>query len=130
MSEMIASDTLGRDCIILSDASVHALVGCYPEERIHGQNLIITARIYLDLQPAGETDDLEHSICYVSIYDLIKAVAKARQYMLIESLAESICTAILDRWRQVTAISLHITKPYIPAPDYHATTSIQIYRTR
>ena len=46
------------DEIEVQKIRVNAILGLYPEERISPQDIIISAKLYLDLAKAGQSDDL------------------------------------------------------------------------
>ena len=58
--------------IQLSDIHFYAYHGCLPTENVIGTDYIVNLKIGLDLSKAMESDDLNDTINYQIIYDLIE----------------------------------------------------------
>lgn len=85
-------------------------VGVPTEERAHPQELVLDISLRTDLRAAAFSEKIEETIDYAKVLDLIHFVAGAREWVLIESLAEAICGAILRQF-PVASVRLLLRKP-------------------
>ena len=84
------------DYIHLRDMQFFGYHGVLPEENVLGQRFRATVALAVDIQKAGQTDDLHNTVSYVGVYDICKEVMEGRPFKLIEAVAESIATKILS----------------------------------
>jgi len=99
------------DKIVLRDMKFYGYHGVFPEEREKGQNFYIDVEAYLDLRRAGETDELEDTVDYSKIYDIIKYINENNKFRLIETFAHIISREILSTFRQIDRIVVRVRKP-------------------
>ncbi|MEG1979385.1 MAG: dihydroneopterin aldolase [Victivallaceae bacterium] len=114
------------DSITLNNLKVEAVIGTLPQERQHPQSLIFNLELNLNLQPAGESDDLQYSVDYQEIERRICRLAESTQYFLLEKLAEETAKICLS-YLTVQEVAVSITKP---AALLHSTPTIRIVRHR
>lgn len=99
--------------IIIEDLKIYAYHGVLPEENKIGTYYLINAEIHADLWKASETDNLEDTINYAQINDII------HQEMAIPSqLLENVIGRIIKRlemnFPQITFIKIKLTKTNPP----------------
>lgn len=95
-------------------AAIHAS-GCHgwtAEERATPQWLRVDVALELDLQRAGETDDLGVTVDYAALHRRIVRIVESSSYALLEKLAAVLLAAIFEDARVVRA-TLTIGKPDI-----------------
>ncbi|MEM1222821.1 MAG: dihydroneopterin aldolase [Verrucomicrobiota bacterium] len=61
-----------------------------------------------------KVDDLEETVNYADIYDVIQSIFMGMRFNLIESCAESIADNILERFENVQEVVVRIRKPSVP----------------
>ncbi|WP_349533206.1 dihydroneopterin aldolase [Leuconostoc citreum] len=88
--------------------------GVFDEEKKLGQQISVDVVIHYPIETAVRDDDLNTTISYVDIYELVKDVATQQSFNLMESLANAILMALLKQWHQVEGIEVAISKDYIP----------------
>lgn len=115
------------DLIHIQNIRVKAILGLYPEERINPQDFIVSAKLYLDLREAGQSDDLNHTVDYDSLHRELAHVAKTSECLLIEKLAELCAKICLDK-HLVQACEIKIDKP--EALELADNVAISIYREK
>ncbi|MCW5965647.1 MAG: dihydroneopterin aldolase [Bryobacterales bacterium] len=98
------------DQIHLLEARVPCRVGVPAEERAHPQELVLDVSLRTDLRAAAYSEKIEETVDYSQVLDLVHFVAGAREWVLIESLAEAICGAILRQF-PVASVRLLLRKP-------------------
>lgn len=117
------------DKIILQGMEFYGFHGVLPEERSLGQRFIVDLEMEMDLQPAGKSDDLELTINYARVFELVESVVRGAPRRLIESVAQDIASAVLEEF-PVTAATVRVKKPQAPVPGHFAWMAVEIKRTR
>lgn len=115
------------DMIHIKKLEVFANHGVHPEENALGQKFIISADLFLDLQDAGETDDLTASVHYGHAAALIKDVCENTTFKLIEGLAEKIAHSLLIKF-PVERVRLVVEKPWAPVRLPLETVAVEVER--
>ena len=118
------------DKINIKNLEVYAYHGVFPEEKEHGQVFIISATLYLDLRPAGKTDDLTKTLDYGEISQGIKAFVIATGFDLIETVAERLAEKLLLEYSDLERVWIEIKKPNAPLGLSLETVSVEIERCR
>ena len=117
------------DKIILKGLRFHGYHGVAESERHIGQKYEIDAELTRDLSAAGETDDLVHTIDYAQVVKLMIEIGTKRSFQLIEALAETIASAILDRF-PVQEVRMTVKKLSPPIADQLTYAGVEIHRKR
>ena len=99
------------DSIFLTELKIEASVGVHDWEKKILQPLHVDIELFLDLKPAGDTDDLNKSIDYSLVADEIQRLANQKHYDLLEHLAETLSQYILNL-ELVKQVTIGIHKPY------------------
>jgi len=100
------------DRIVLRNIRLEGRHGYDDEEREAPQPFEVDVELVLDLQPAGIADDLDQSVDYARVYDIVKGVVESTSYRLLEALAEAISREILAAFR-VAEIGVRVRKPAV-----------------
>ena len=117
------------DYIHLKDMQFFDYHGVLPEETVLGQRFRANVSIAVDIKKAGETDELEHTVSYVGVYDICKEVIEGKPYKLIEAVAETIASRILTQYEgQVFGCRVEVIKPDPPIPGHYKEVSVDITR--
>lgn len=95
--------------IILENMEFHAFHGCMEHERNIGNTFLVTVKINIDTIQAGISDNLEDTLNYQLIYDVIRTQMEIRSN-LIEHLARRIVDAVMEQFEQIKSIKLKLTK--------------------
>jgi dihydroneopterin aldolase len=118
------------DKIILKDLRFFGRHGVLPEEKTLGQKFSVDAVLFVDLRKAGETDELEHTVDYSAVYDIIREVMEKECCDLIEAAAQRICTDILAAYPAVEELTVTIKKPEAPVAGIFDYFAVEITRRR
>lgn len=105
-----------RDSIIMKDLSFFGYHGVFPEEKKIGQLFRISLELFLDLKQAGSTDNLEDTVNYAAVYDIIKEVMEGAPCNLLETLAEKIANRVLKFPIRRVVVEIRKTAPPLPVP--------------
>ncbi len=90
-------------------------IGCFREERLHGQEVLVTvfAEIRMDSgTPLG--DDLKKTLDYGDIIRTLDHALKDREFKLIESAVIAVGQSLIGQFLQVQKLDVTIEKPVLP----------------
>ena len=105
------------DLIRLKDITIFGFYGVSPAEREVGQKIQIDLDLHADLKAACESDSLQDTINYESVYSTVmEVVGEGKRYRLLESLGEEVAHAILSRF-PVTKVTIYLRKLNLPCPN-------------
>ena len=99
--------------ILLENLKIYAFHGVLPEEKIIGTYYILNVEIHTNLWKASETDDLQDTINYAEINDIIHEEMKIPS-KLLEHVAGRIINKISEKFPQIEFIKVKITKTNPP----------------
>src|SRR5665648_161880 len=120
---------LGRDAIHLRGLEFYAYHGALPEEQVLGQRFLIDIDLFTDLSQAGFSDQVEDTIHYGEVYQVIKDCVRGERHQLLERLADDIAQRVLRKF-SCTAVRLEVHKPQAPIPGICRDVSVEIWRER
>lgn len=118
------------DKIIVNHMEFYGYHGVLPEENKLGQRFITDLTVMLDLQKAGITDQLEHSVNYADLYSICRDIVEGKPVQLIETLAERMAGTILQKYPQISEVTVRVIKPDPPIPGHYHSVAIEITRRR
>jgi dihydroneopterin aldolase len=119
------------DKIFLKGMEFYGYHGVYPAERELGQRYLVDLECHLDLKQAGLTDDLEKTVNYAEVYQLIhRIMEKDPPKKLLETLAEQICQHLFREFPLVQTIQCRVIKPDPPIPGHYKHVGVEIVRSR
>ena len=105
--------TLTSGYVILRNVRFHAFHGVLPQERQVGSNFLLTLRVGYPLDKAMESDKVEDTLNYASLYTLAKREMDIPS-QLLEHVAGRIAKAIINAFPAVTSVDLELTKQNPP----------------
>lgn len=99
--------------IFLENIKIYAYHGVLPEENIIGTYYLVNAEFHADLWKATETDDLNDTISYADLNEIIdeEMVIPSK---LLEHVAGRIIKKIHEKFPQISFIKIKITKTSPP----------------
>ncbi|WP_262151324.1 dihydroneopterin aldolase [Chryseobacterium foetidum] len=114
--------------IFLEDVKIYAYHGVLPEENIIGTYYILNAEIHTDLWDAAESDDLNDTISYADINQIIHDEMKIKS-KLLEHVAGRIIRKISENFKDVSYVKLKITKTSPPMKGEMKGASIELEKS-
>lgn len=99
--------------IILENLKIYAFHGVLPEEKIIGTTFILNVEVHADLWKATETDDLQDTINYAAINDILHT-EMAIPSQLLEHVIGRIFKKLQVSFPQITFIKIKLTKTNPP----------------
>ncbi|MCF6343321.1 MAG: dihydroneopterin aldolase [Devosiaceae bacterium] len=121
---------LSTDKIILTDLAFYGYHGVMLEENKLGQRFRIDLECGLDLSDACKSDEVEETVSYADIYDLVKIAAEETRYKLIEALAQHIVDRLFAEFPSFEWIKIIVRKPEAPVQATNGEFGISIFRKR
>jgi 7,8-dihydroneopterin aldolase/epimerase/oxygenase len=118
------------DRIVLSKMVFMGRHGVLESEQSDEQPFEVDVELYLDLGPAGMTDDLAKTIDYRDAFELCRAAIEGPSKLLLEALAESIASGLLTRFRGagVGEVTVRVRKPEVALPGILDYAGVEITR--
>lgn len=98
-----------KHIINIEGIKLFAFHGCLEEEAKIGGNYIVDVSVTTDFSEAAETDDLEKTIDYCTIYEISKKEMSIRS-KLIEQVCRRIHESIRLTFPQIISLKVKITK--------------------
>ena len=118
------------DRIALSGMKFYGYHGCLTEERAKGQEFYVDVNLALSLRRAGKSDELQNTVNYASVFEIVKHVVEGQSYHLIEAVAERIADLVLTRYPEVRTIDVTVHKPAAPLPGHFQDAAVTIRRAQ
>ncbi|MBU4310613.1 dihydroneopterin aldolase [bacterium] len=88
-----------KDKILLRNIILYAHLGVKEEEREVRQKISLDVELSLNLEETAQKDDLEKTVDYEKVYNLIKKRIEAKKYHLLEALAQDLAQEILKNFK-------------------------------
>jgi 7,8-dihydroneopterin aldolase/epimerase/oxygenase len=120
----------GLDRISIQRIGVFAYHGVFEEEGRLGQRFYVSVDAYLDLAPAGQSDDLEKSVSYADIAAHVQEIAVSNRYHIIEALAQAIAVDLLRAFPLLQEVSITVEKPNAAVAAILDSIAVTIHRAR
>ena len=117
------------DKIILRGIRFHGYHGVPESERQIGQKYEVDVELRCDLSAAGRTDDLVHTVDYARVVDLIIRTGTEQSFQLIEALAETSASRILDCFA-VDEVQITVKKLSPPIQQTLPYVAVEICRSK
>jgi dihydroneopterin aldolase len=95
--------------VILREVRFHAFHGVMPQERKVGADFTVSLRVGADLSRAVESDAVEDTLNYATLYEVVKQ-EMAIPSQLLEHVAGRIGKAVFNRFPQVETVEVVLTK--------------------
>lgn len=98
------------DRIHLFDVRFSCRIGVPLEERAHPQEIVLDLSIGRDLRAPALSEDVDDTIDYAAVLTVLQAVVASREWVLIETLGEAICAAVLKEF-SADSVRILLRKP-------------------
>ncbi len=123
------ADAPAPDRIELRGLTALGICGVLPEEQDRPQPLEVDVEVEADLAPAGASDDLDDTVDYGAVCELVDRLITTERFRLLERLAERIAELILSDDR-VVGVTVSVRKLRPPVAQVLATSGVRITRRR
>ncbi|HZJ08114.1 MAG TPA: dihydroneopterin aldolase [Trueperaceae bacterium] len=116
-----------RGKIVLSGMEFHAYHGVHDYELAKGARFVVDVELEVDV-PAVDT--LSATVDYSRVYRLVRREVLEVRHKLIESLADSLASALLSEEPEVMAVLVRVHKPHAPLPGIVRDVAFELRRER
>jgi dihydroneopterin aldolase len=117
------------DRIVLRNIRLEGRHGYYDHELERPQPFEVDVDLVLNLQPAGIDDDLEQTVDYGKVYDIVRQIVESTSYRLLEALAEAISHELLVAF-PVAEVGVRVRKPAVQLGGPLDYAGVEIWRHR
>lgn len=118
------------DKILIKGLKLFAYHGVNPEEKENGQDFIFDIELYVNMNKACHSDNVEDTVSYAKVVKTVRRVFTAQKYDLLERCAEITAQAILDEYSEVLRVDLTLKKPQAPVNADFEYMGVNIVRSR
>jgi dihydroneopterin aldolase len=118
------------DRILLRNIRLTGRHGYYDHELQQPQPFEVDVELVLNLQPAGVDDDLDQSVDYSKVYDIVRQIVESTSFRLLEALAEAISHEVLSDFPRVDEVGVRVRKPAVQLGGPLDYAGVEIRRTR
>lgn len=115
--------------ITLENMEFHAYHGCLEHEKQLGNTFQVTLAMELDTTLAGQTDELNDTLNYQAVYDVVKAEMEIPS-KLIERVGQRILEAVFNQFPQIQQLNVKLSKFNPPLGAKVQAVSIQLEKSR
>lgn len=112
--------------IRMKEMEFYGYTGCLPEEKVNGQTFVITCEMNCDSIPGCETDELEGTVNYAEVYEVIKDEVESSHCNLIEYLANNLAKKVLAISDLITEVKIIVSKPQAPIDGKFKTMEVEV----
>ncbi|MEN9566031.1 MAG: hypothetical protein RLZZ69_1227 [Cyanobacteriota bacterium] len=116
------------DSIQVSGIRAYGYVGYLPEEKVLGQWFEVDLTLWIDLSPAGISDDITDTLDYREAIAIVKEQITTAKFDLVEKLVSAIADKILSL-EKVSQVQVKLSKPAAPIPDFNGRITLDIIRS-
>lgn len=117
------------DRIEIRGLRAHGYHGVLPSEQRDGQIFVVDCTLEVDLQPAGDSDDLAATVDYAALAQRLADAVSSARFDLIEALAAHLAHLALQDTR-VRAATVRVAKPHAPVAVELAEVAVVVRRER
>ena len=118
------------DRILIRDLAFFAYHGVYEQEAQLGQRFYFDLDCYLDLRPAGASDDEKDTVRYDHVAKRVEMIVLGQRFKLIEALAEAVAADLLTFMPKLQSVRVKVRKPEAPIPAIVRDVAVEITRDR
>ncbi|SDQ04150.1 dihydroneopterin aldolase [Virgibacillus subterraneus] len=118
------------DKILINQMAFYGYHGLFPEENKLGQRFYVDVQLMLNLKKSSKSDDMNDSINYGDVYELVKGIMEGKPKNLIEAVAEDIAKDLFHEFNLLKACTVKVTKPDPPIPGHYQSVAVEITRER
>lgn len=118
---------MASDHIIIKELELRVRIGCTPEERTFPQRLVLDVEVALDTREAARTGQLERTVCYAQVTDLIRRLVDQQSWPLIEQLGEDVVRTVHENFPPAVSTLVRIRKFVLPGTAW---VGLELVRSR
>ena len=118
------------DQIFLTGIAAFGYHGLFDHERQNGQDFFVDVALTVDLSAASRSDEIQDTVNYAEITNLVVKHITTDPVNLIEKLAGRIADQILTEHVKVSLVTVIVHKPQAPVAAVLKDIAVQVTRKR
>ncbi len=118
------------DEIIIEKLRLKGKHGCFAKERDEYRAFEVSMRLFLSLNKAAKTDELEDTIDYPAAMAIAEGVLMGESVRLIEKLADMIAERLFVRFANLCEVEVEVAKIGVEVGYEFGKISTRIFRKR
>lgn len=118
------------DKIIIEELEIYAYHGVAPEEKKLGQMFVVSLQISIDLETAALSGNLDATINYAKVCNIIEDILQTESYDLIETAAMKVIEGIFHKFNQAQVVKVLLKKPWAPIGHHLRYAAVELERRR
>ena len=115
--------------ITLHNMKFHAYHGCLDFEKKEGNTFLVSVIMELDTTLAGKTDNLEDTLNYQQVYDVVRREMEIPSN-LIEHAGQRILDAVFDTFTPIKTLKVQLSKLNPPRGGSVESVKIELDKSR
>lgn len=100
---------INNSYIYLKEIRCYAYHGVAPQEKLIGNEYVIDLKLKVDISRASQTDDVEDTVSYADVHELVKT-EMAISSKLLEHVGGRIATKLFELFPTIEEIKLRLSK--------------------
>ena len=118
------------DRIKITGLRVFAYHGVLDREQEEGQPFVLDLILGVDLEKPCHTDQVEDTINYAEVCDVVRNAMTGCKYRLIERAAQEEASRLLRKYENLEEVTVILKKPRAPIPADFEMVAVEITRRR
>jgi 7,8-dihydroneopterin aldolase/epimerase/oxygenase len=118
------------DTILINALEFYGYHGASDQEQSVGHRYFVDVRLGVDTRAAGSSDRLSDTVSYSRVARRLIEIGTQRQFRLLEALAATMVTVVLDEFHAVISVGLRVQKMCPPMNAIVASVGVEITRRR
>ncbi|WP_294473809.1 dihydroneopterin aldolase [uncultured Bacteroides sp.] len=120
---------INNSYIFLKDIHYYAFHGVAPQENLIGNEYIINLKLKVDISKAAQTDEVEDTVSYADVHDVIKN-EMAIPSKLLEHVGRRIVEKLFDTFPTIEELEFQLSKRNPPMGADIDAAGIELYCSR
>ena len=116
------------DTVFLEGLELYCVIGVHKWERQATRRVRLDVDVEFDCRPAGVSDEIADAVDYRAVAKAVQRLVEGSTFRLVEALAESVASGLLESFPQATRIRVRLAKP--EAINWVAAAGVDITRRR
>lgn len=101
-----------KNHILINNLKLTVKIGCYEDEKLQEQEIIISLKLYGNFNDAEKTDQIEKTINYVEVISDIKKTLQEKHHTLVEHACKKVSKTLFKNHKMLEKIELTLLKPH------------------
>ncbi|MBI5392600.1 dihydroneopterin aldolase [Candidatus Woesearchaeota archaeon] len=98
------------DKISLTGIKINCIIGVNADEKTVKQELLLDVDLFLSVQKAAQSDNLNDTINYAEVLSLLRKTIESKQFNLIETIAQQSAELLLKNYPVLNKVTAAVCK--------------------